>query len=59
MSVQNQMVGVIMIVRTLLVVIIVCVKVDTYLGQIDTVVKVVTGQLNEFIYQYYVLYRCQ
>ena len=48
-----------MIVRTLLGAIIVCVKVDTYLGQIDTVVKVVTGQLNKFIYQHDVLYRCQ
>ena len=48
-----------MIVRTLLEAIIVCVKVDTHLEQIDMVAKVVTEQLNEFIYQHYVLYRCQ
>ena len=63
MSVPIQMVDVIMIVRTLLVAIIVCVKVDMYLEQIDTVVKVVTEQLatelNEFMYQHYMLYRCQ
>ena len=60
MSVQHQMVDVIMIVRTLLVAIVVCVIVDTHLEQINTVVKVVTEQLNEFIYQQYnMLYRCQ
>ena len=45
MNVPIRMVGVIMTVRTLLVAIIVCVKVDMYLEQIDTVVKVVTEQL--------------
>ena len=59
MSVPIQMVDVIMIVRTLLVAIIVCVKVDMYLEQMDTVVKVVTVQLNGFMHQHYMLYRCQ
>ena len=48
-----------MIVRTLLVTIIVCVKVDTHLEQIDMVAKVVTEQFSGFMYQQYVLYRCQ
>ena len=45
MSVQRQMVDVNMTVGTLLVAIIVCVKVDTYLEQITTAVKVVTVTL--------------
>ena len=48
-----------MTVRTLLVAIIVCVKVDTYLEQMDTVVKVVTEQLKEFMHEHDVLCRCQ
>ena len=59
MSVQHQMVDVIMIVRTLLGAIIVCVKVDTYLEQMDTVAKVATVKLNGFMHQHYMLYRCQ
>ena len=40
-----------MIVRTLLGAIIVCVKVDMYLEQMDMVVKVATEQFSGFMYQ--------
>ena len=56
MSAQHQMVDVIMIVGTLLVAISVCVKVDTHLEQITTVVKVVAEQLNQFLCQMSLLY---